>query len=232
MTDRPQEARSCRRAVSPGGTTAHVCHTAYTLPAGPVTACTSPPPASLPSPRLPFAYSSETWSGIQRDVLALLRCSLTLTALSKDIPESPAIPLLCHAVEQTRVAHTIIQANSRRQKRRWTHIQRKGREVTHSRDRRHRENLADVRKAHTPLPSFRRRQTAFGLTGVVITRLPLGSDSNMTRMNGPTSYPNQDTCFFHLTTASPSHPPLSLYQAKEGKKCVTESDLKEGRGRE
>lgn len=140
----------------------------------------------------------------------------------------------------------ITQASSHRQKKWWTHTQRKGQEVTHSRDRCQSENPTDVWKVWIKIQivmggkkhpnllfqggrdysdfqgmtrestetqrtewkklirpsvqtlstflSFRGRQTTLGLTRVVITRLQREFDSNMTRMNGLASYPNQDTC--------------------------------------
>lgn len=48
--------------------------------------------------------------------------------------------------------------------------------------------------------SIIQRETALGLTRVVISRLQQGSDSNMTRMNELASCPNQDTCCWRNDT--------------------------------
>lgn len=60
-------------------------------------------------------------------------------------------------------------------------------------------------QTHSTFLSLRKRRTVWGLTRVVITRLKPGSDSNMTRMNGPSNYPNQDTCSWKLYIYLPLH---------------------------
>ena len=71
----------------------------------------------------------------RRCINCVIKQSTTKQWHFHSLPESLAFPPRRRAAKQTRDAHEIIRANRRRQRRWWTHMQRKGREVTRSRDR-------------------------------------------------------------------------------------------------
>lgn len=60
----------------------------------------------------------------------------------------------------------------------------------HTRDRVEKIDLSLCVDIDSTILSFKERQSAPGLTGMDITRLQPGSDSDMTRMNGRASRPS------------------------------------------